>query len=162
MDCRMPKGGYMKTLNQKFVLISVAVSLAALVGCGSDQDKNSNVIINNPNKKVTKNVRCKDTDKMNISATWNLLDSQYGFLINFGFAGQPPLETIDTDASIARYSYPDGKRGRSYTLQVSSVGRNGQSDYRHIAITIPKCADLAEYKKAHPEYREPLDFVLVF
>jgi hypothetical protein len=158
----MPKGEYMKTMSQKFVLFSVAACVAALVGCGSDQDKNSSVVITNPNKKVTKNVRCKDTDKMNISATWNLLDSQYGFLINFGFAEQPPIETVDADASISRYEYAEGKRGRSYLLQVTSLGRNGQNDYRNISITIPKCADLAEYKKAHPEYREPLEYVLVF
>jgi hypothetical protein len=153
----------MKTINQRFVLFSVAAAAATvLLSCGSDEDKNSRTVIQNPNKKITNPVRCSDSEKMNISAAWNLPGNQYGFLVNFGFAGQPPLETLDADASTMGYVFPEGKRGRSYTLQVSALGRNGQNDLRELFITIPKCADLAEYKKAHPEYREPLDFVLVF
>ena len=152
----------MKTLNQTLVLFSVATSVAALLGCGSDKDSNSQIIVHNPNKKISKPLRCSDSEKMNISATWNSLGHQFGFLVEFGFAGQPPLDTVRGDYNTTTYSYADGKRGRSYSLEVTSQGRNGESQVRQVAITIPKCADLAEYKKAHPEYREPLDFVLVF
>jgi hypothetical protein len=152
----------MKTINQKLVFFSVVTSIAALVGCGSDENSNPTVIVRNPNKKITTPSKCKDNEKLNISATWNSLGHQYGFLVKFGFAGQPPIDTIHGDYNTTAYAYAEGKRGRSYLLEVVSQGRNGEGQYKQLSVTIPKCADLAEYKKAHPEYSEPLDFVLVF
>jgi hypothetical protein len=152
----------MRTVNPKLVLFSATLSLFTLIGCASDKDSGSQVIITNPNKKITQPTRCKDSDKLSIQATWNLTGSQFGYLIHFGFMGQPPLESLDVDANTTSYLYPEAKRGRSYTLQVASQGRNGQSETQARSVTIPKCADLEEYKKAHPDYREPVEFVFVF